>query len=554
MKVILQDNLENITEADWDALLLQSSSNTIFQTYGWHKAWLEAFKGQIETVYIISVFADDRLKGIAPLMIVRKRGRIVLKFMGADRSDYLDFIYPKEEEAVLSVIIDFLATNQDQWDEVVLENIPDYSLTHQYLEKFCQLRKLRCLNFSCIPCPTLLLHHDQEELKKILNKKSLIRHQKYFLKKEGYKVLHLDDQEEILQFLDQFFQQHIERRAVTEISSLFLDDKNRVFYKKLVQYLSAKKQGVLTVVISEGCPIAFHFGFIYNKKIIWYKPAFDIDLFKKYPGEVLLKELMEYAVIKNLEEFDFALGMESFKERFSNEVRENFSYKIFKSSKEYWFYKIFAPLSRWKAVQQGRVYLEKLRTVCGPLGEGFWASLGQRFFKYSCVYLYAIDSNQNPSEDIETPLVDFTIREAGIKDLYKFDFFTLSEQKQRFLSTAFERLKRGDHCFIGECKEGVVAITWTTDQEEIFVAEVETKINNDNTLVIFDCVTVPKYRGKNIYSYMLFNLIKVHSDQKKMIYCEEKNEASRKGIEKNFELVKKLYLLKFFGLNLKWRR
>ena len=78
-------------------------------------------------------------------------------------------------------------------------------------------------------------------------------------------------------------------------------------------------------------PIAYHFGFEYANKLIWYKPSFNIDFFSKSPGTVLLKFLIEYALEKNLDEFDFTIGDEKFKDRFSNKKGKNIQIEIYNS-------------------------------------------------------------------------------------------------------------------------------------------------------------------------------------------------------------------------------
>jgi CelD/BcsL family acetyltransferase involved in cellulose biosynthesis len=90
------------------------------------------------------------------------------------------------------------------------------------------------------------------------------------------------------------------------------------------------------VVLFNGAPLAFHFGFEYRRGFIWYKPTFDIQFASRSPGEVLIKFLLEDAIKKNLEEFDFTVGSESFKYRFANRIRSNSRVIAFRSTVDYW--------------------------------------------------------------------------------------------------------------------------------------------------------------------------------------------------------------------------
>ena len=133
-----------------------------------------------------------------------------------------------------------------------------------------------------------------------------------------------------MDYLQIFFDQHIARWEDSNTPSLFLDNNNRLFYDELTKELSGNNWLIFTVIKSKDIPISFHFGFDYNNKIIWYKPSFEISLSKHSPGEVLLKGLLEFAIRNNKDELDFTVGNESFKMRFSNELRKNYNLRIFK--------------------------------------------------------------------------------------------------------------------------------------------------------------------------------------------------------------------------------
>lgn len=122
--------------------------------------------------------------------------------------------------------------------------------------------------------------------------------------------------------LDVFFQQHISRWEITPYPSLFLDTSQCEFYKHLVR--AGSKAGWLrfTSVYWNEQPIAFHFGFSYRGVYLWYKPSFEINLAKRSPGEVLLKQLFIAANQENDDVFDFGLGDEAFKNRFANRIEK----------------------------------------------------------------------------------------------------------------------------------------------------------------------------------------------------------------------------------------
>src|SRR5207249_709520 len=124
----------------------------------------------------------------------------------------------------------------------------------------------------------------------------------------------------ILPHLDEFFEQHVSRWAATPYPSLFHDPAQRAFYQALTPL--AAKAGWLrfTRLEWEGRSIAFHFGFCYGGRYLWYKPSFAIALARHSPGEVLLRQLLLAAKNEGSRVFDFGLGDEGFKRRFANQI------------------------------------------------------------------------------------------------------------------------------------------------------------------------------------------------------------------------------------------
>lgn len=315
---------------DWDALVSISPTQTIFQTYHWYLSWWQAIADE-QDLFLICVKDNGRLIGLAPLVIVKKGRWRILKFMGTGHADYCDFLYDRNRTEILDSMVQFLAQQKDQWDAAALDYIPEESLSALNLSKGCASSSLFCRRYAQHHCPALVFDENRENVQAVLNKKSLKRRSHHFEKKTGFQVRHLTDATSINPYLDQFFEQHIQRRKLAGSSSLFLDEKNKTFYQKLVENMSSRGSIVFSAIESEGESIAFHFGFLFGERFIWYKPSFNPAYAKYSPGEVLIKELLTFALKQRCRELDFTIGDEAFKARFSNRVRKNNSYKIFQS-------------------------------------------------------------------------------------------------------------------------------------------------------------------------------------------------------------------------------
>ena len=340
MDIYTENNFHNLTiyQKKWNKLCEQNLTNTIFQTYEWIKTWWSVHKGDNKLFVVLAMEGKD-LVGIAPMMIMQEhkwaKKRRVLKFISSDASDYADFIIQNNRGDVLTALITYILNNIDKWDRIELLNIPEYSQSGKTLLDIFEQRKFKQFIIRNKACPALNIKDDADFAKKAANKKSLRRHHTYFRKQGEFEVLHLFDQSQIKKYLRSFFDQHIERWKRSNAPSLFEDKTNRLFYEELTRELSCKGWLAFTVIKSKGIQIAYHFGFDYNNKFIWYKPSFDISLSKHSPGEVLLKELLEYAIKSKKDEFDFTVGKESYKSRFSNKIGKNYDFHVFKYKSEF---------------------------------------------------------------------------------------------------------------------------------------------------------------------------------------------------------------------------
>ncbi|MCB1825693.1 MAG: GNAT family N-acetyltransferase, partial [Candidatus Competibacteraceae bacterium] len=325
-----------LTSLEWNQLVSHSETNTIFQTYEWFQSWWKVF-GAHNQLLLIIVYENQELVGIAPLMITGRYPNRVIKFVSDGKADYCDFIINREKKAILSVITKHIFSISHQWDSIALTNIPEYSSTTKIFHETCSRYSNKIFIKINTLCPTLIIQDNQEAIIKLLNKTILKRRFNFFSKNGDLKFVNITDQELAQQYLEVFYKQHIKRWGFQNKTSLFLDSNNRKFYQELTQSLLEKQWLIFSMLEYNGKPIAFHFGFDYNSKIIWYKPSFDTDYFKHSPGKVLLRFLIHHTLINNKSEFDFSIGDEPFKNEFTNKKRMNLQVKIHKYKIQYFF-------------------------------------------------------------------------------------------------------------------------------------------------------------------------------------------------------------------------
>ena len=342
------------TEAAWTALLERAGNHSVFQTFAWHACWWKAFRDSHE-LFVILAYAGSRLMGIAPMMIVRERGplgrvRSQVCFIGSlnHASDYCDLITdPAVPQALPALLEEMHAAACDRID---LSHFPSHSPHKAGLLEYFERRDARITVEFQAEAPVRILG-DRDADRKAANKSSLKRHTRFFEKSGDLRFHRCTSEPEILGYLDVFFEQHKARRAHAGSPSQFNDPAQQVFYRDLIRETLRHGWLRFDVVLFDDAPLAFHFGFEYQRRFIWYKPAFDVQFAARSPGEVLLKFLLDDAIEKGLEEFDFTVGSEPFKYRFANRTRFNDRIIVFRSAGDYWIH---------RGIHRGKTVLKKL--------------------------------------------------------------------------------------------------------------------------------------------------------------------------------------------------
>ena len=298
--------------AEWERVLATGQSDVVFLTWQWQSAWWKTFgRGEL---LLIAAERDGEVVALAPLFT--EAGMVY--FVGSGGSDYLDFIGDISEPEILDALLNEARRRVRDFTGFVFYHVPDNSETGGRLQESASRLGLKIFEEGSQQAPALEMTGTNAI--DAANKKSLVRHEKFFTRDGALKVSHLTRSEEILPHLDEFFAQHRERWAAMPYPSLFGDEAQQQFYRVLTT--TAAEAGWLRFTLLEwqGRSIAFHFGFAYRGSFMWYKPTFAIDLARHSPGEVLLRQLLLAAIAEGAHTFDFGLGDEAFKSRFATRV------------------------------------------------------------------------------------------------------------------------------------------------------------------------------------------------------------------------------------------
>jgi CelD/BcsL family acetyltransferase involved in cellulose biosynthesis len=273
--------------------------------------------------------------GVAPLIVDDTAAGRIVRFAGDGRADYCDLL-AADNPSTLTEIVQAIK-DYGRWDMVDLGNVPGGAPTADLLRAICERAGLHMLVDDQFVCPTLVIRGHEHEAQRIASKPSLRRRQHYFERLGNLNCQDLSTAADVEPHLDAFFAQHIARWEGSGTPSLFHDPLNRAFYRELTARLDGTSWLLFSQVQLDDRPIAIHYGFDYDGCQLWYKPSFDPAFSAGSPGVVLVQHLIRRALETGRREFDFTIGDEPFKWRFTNFARKTVRIRIFRDPGRYFF-------------------------------------------------------------------------------------------------------------------------------------------------------------------------------------------------------------------------
>jgi CelD/BcsL family acetyltransferase involved in cellulose biosynthesis len=317
-----------VERVQWNALVADTASATVFQTYEWFECWWKSF-GQLKQLYVLSVWDGSTLVGIAPLMIVRRAGLSQLEFVGTPNADYQDFILGKRSGELLPLLARHLFDHRDAWDMMVLRNVPTDSPTFALLPAMMRSFGMGATDLERMACPTLEISSRPADIRRMLDGYSTRRRIKQMKRHGELNFTRCSSQEQLDRFLPQFFDQYVKRREGSVAAEVFRRTEVRAFFQDLADSMLTCGWLHFSVLECAARPVAFHFGFEFGERLYWYKPSFDPTWARQSPGTVLLSHLIRDSMERDLQELDFTVGAEAFKYRYANTQRTNANLRVF---------------------------------------------------------------------------------------------------------------------------------------------------------------------------------------------------------------------------------
>jgi len=306
---------------EWNRLLHQSASDTVFMTCEWQQVWWRHFGSEADDSLFLITFrdTDGALVGLWPLYD-EVPGRVPhrLQIVGSPRgSDYLDLITRRgQERAVFESALDHLAQQED-WESIEVINVQADSPTLAMLAPLAEQRGFEVQTEPLAVCPAIALPESWEAYLGELSRKQ--RHEirrKLRRAEQGIERVEWylsSDPQALAQDMEVYFELFQKSSYVKEN---YLDDRRQAFFRDMAATMLRAGWLYLAFLAVNGEKVASMFCFNYGGAISVYNSGFDPQRYHHLsPGIVLLSYCIQDAIERGYPLFDFLRGDEEYKYR-----------------------------------------------------------------------------------------------------------------------------------------------------------------------------------------------------------------------------------------------
>jgi CelD/BcsL family acetyltransferase involved in cellulose biosynthesis len=322
-----------LLEEPWTALIQACSSATVFASFQWNAMWWRHF-GAGKKLNVLAIWDEqNRLVGIAPLMVSRLGPVRKLEFIGTGLSDYGDLLAdPEHEPAVISAILSYLRANHSNWDLGDLSEVPPQSPLLAQLARMRahapEIEGLTLADNSQTPCPVIELPGTWEEyVSRLLRKRKyyVSSYPRKFLKEHNGSLEVLTGGPQLDAAVLEFYRLHMARwqHRADSISAEHLHPEFLPFLKDVCAACAAAGWLRLVTLKAGDQIVASTINFMMHRRWTAYMKGFDPRWSDSRPGTVLDTLRIVEAIKEGARYFDFGRGDEEYKSGFGVTIYRN---------------------------------------------------------------------------------------------------------------------------------------------------------------------------------------------------------------------------------------
>jgi len=309
------EDLERLT-LEWEDLLADSASDTVFLTPDWVCSWWAAYAAGRELV-CVRVEADSRLVGLA--VLYRRAERLVggmrhralaLVGDGSSDSDYLDWISERgQERRVTEAVLAHLRGSVPDWDLLLLNEVPESSPHLAPLRALtrgwpCQVERVPCARVTLPPTWDAYLKSLKPRMRTKVRSVLRTMDEEFQARYER-----LTDPSDLEARLASLYDLHQRRWEAEGKSGVFRGDEKRAFYALLSRRLLERDRLRLYSLRIGSNWIAHQYCFEYRNRMYLLQEGLDPQWFEQGAGNALRAHVIQDCIARGLSVYDFLGGV-----------------------------------------------------------------------------------------------------------------------------------------------------------------------------------------------------------------------------------------------------
>jgi hypothetical protein len=544
IKVLVKNNL---TTQEWQTY------KTIWQAVSLPNAFLAPAILQLantKALHVAFVYQNQTLIGALPFNLNNK----TLSIAGEEKSDAINLLFLPQTPTYIKLQGIIKALEQINFTSFFSGKLANNRWGYLLVIKALKHIGFKNVAIKFIQNPLVKLsdkEYTDEEFLKIFSKRNTRNYCNKLQKNFGYKVTAIQNFEEdkVKKWLETFFIFHIARWNATNTPSIYSDNQTReVLYKRIKAWLQENIGVLFSIDVGEdNVPFAMAICLKNGDSIIYHQiSSTGEEVYSKYPKQkILILELVKWMLDNGFKSLDFGLGVEPYKYEYANKdpytirlysAKSIFSKMYIKGAIDNYYQK--TPKLQQLLNSKIRPTISKVKNKLGL----FKSKLKLNLKEANGNYFLLLQKLLRKSKPIVEHFYQFdkttefsisdncSIAKVGMLDMLDFyeQEIILSPQKRlHYVSTFVEKAKEPWGLY--DLNNTLSAIAWLAEPKTNDLPPVE---GINNLKVIIDCFTAEEARGKGYYPVLINYLAKQQSNNTVVIYTNDWNIASQKGIVK----------------------
>jgi CelD/BcsL family acetyltransferase involved in cellulose biosynthesis len=320
-------------DRQWDELLRAGAHPTPFMTHAWLRLWWEHFGAGQEFVAVV-VLRDTRWVAAAALALrpVRSLGRRLrvaevvgtgpVPTRGMGLADKVDFPVRAGDLAALETLIEQIFTRVDA-EVFDIKGFDESSLSGPALSNNARPRyRVRRFPRSCSPFLPLPASWDEVLRSRSGNFRKHLRKYRRGLEQRGtVEISRLEKTADADAWIADMIAVNEESWKAERGTNLLRHPRIRAFVTDLIPALARDELLDLWRLCVDGRAVAYELCFDVGGRIFSYNGSYRREFARVSPGTVLTASVVEAACARGRREYDMLRGRESYKTRWSEELR-----------------------------------------------------------------------------------------------------------------------------------------------------------------------------------------------------------------------------------------